>query len=102
VADVAIQKSTREGFGLVVSETLWKGTAMVAGRAGGIPKQLQDGVGGYLADSTEQFAARVTELLENPLAAERMGAAGMERVCERFLLPRLLRDHLAALRGLLG
>jgi trehalose synthase len=102
VADVAIQKSTREGFGLVVSETLWKGTAMVAGRAGGIPQQLQDGVGGYLADSTEQFAARVSELLENPMAAEQMGAAGMERVRERFLLPRLLRDHLAALRGLLG
>ena len=102
VADVAIQKSTREGFGLVVSETLWKGTAMVAGRAGGIPQQLQDGVGGFLADTAEQFAQRVAELLENPLAAERMGTAGAERVRERFLLPRLLRDHLAALQGLLA
>ncbi len=102
VADVAIQKSTREGFGLVVSETLWKGTAMVAGRAGGIPQQLQDGVGGYLAESAEEFASRVTELLEDPLRAEEMGAAGAERVRERFLLPRLLRDHLSLLRGLVG
>jgi len=102
VADVAIQKSTREGFGLVVSETLWKGTAMVAGRAGGIPEQLQDGVGGYLAASVDEFASRVTELLEDPLRAEEMGAAGARRVRERFLLPRLLRDHLAVLRGLVA
>jgi trehalose synthase len=102
VADVAIQKSTREGFGLVVSETLWKGTAMVAGRAGGIPHQLQDGVGGRLADSTEQFSQRVTELLEDPSSASQMGAAGARRVREHFLMPRLLRDHLAVLRGLLG
>ncbi len=101
VADVAIQKSTREGFGLVVSETLWKGTAMVAGRAGGIPQQLEDGVGGYLSESTEQFVSRVVELLEDPLVAEQMGAAGAQRVRERFLIPRLLRDHLAALSRVL-
>ncbi len=76
VADVAIQKSIREGFGLVVSETLWKGTAMVAGRAGGIPVQLQDGIGGYLAESVEEFAARTTELLEDPLRAGGDGRRG--------------------------
>ncbi len=102
VADVAIQKSIREGFGLVVSETLWKGTAMVAGRAGGIPEQLQDGVGGYLAESVEEFATRTVELLEDPLRAGEMGAAGAEAVRERFLLPRLLRDHLAVLGELVG
>jgi len=102
VADVAIQKSIREGFGLVVSETLWKGTAMVAGRAGGIPAQLEDGTAGYLAESAEDFASRVTELLQNPIRAEEMGAAGAERVRQRFLLPRLLRDHLAVLRGLVA
>jgi trehalose synthase len=101
VADVAIQKSIREGFGLVVSETLWKGTAMVAGRAGGIPEQLQDGVGGFLAESVEEFAARLTELLEDPLRAGEIGAAGAEAVRERFLLPRLLRDHLAVLSELI-
>lgn len=102
VADVAIQKSIREGFGLVVSETLWKGTAMVAGRAGGIPEQLRDGVGGYLAGSVEEFASRTAELLEDPLRAEGMGAGGAETVRERFLLPRLLRDHLAVLRDLVA
>ena len=56
LAQVVIQKSLREGFGLVVSESLWKGTPVVAGRAGGIPLQLQDGVGGFLVDSVEECA----------------------------------------------
>jgi trehalose synthase len=102
VADVAIQKSTREGFGLVVAETLWKGTAMVAGRAGGIPVQLEDGVGGYLAGSVDEFAERTAELLEDPVGARTVGAAGAERVRQRFLLPRLLRDHLSVLRRVAG
>jgi trehalose synthase len=102
VADVAMQKSIREGFGLVVSETLWKGTAVVAGRAGGIPTQLEDGVDGYLAESLDDFSDRVIELLEDPLRAAEMGAAGAERVRDRFLLPRLVRDHIALLRGLFG
>lgn len=100
VADVAIQKSTREGFGLIVSETLWKGTPMVAGRAGGIPIQLQDGVSGYLAESVEEFAERVTVLLEDADAASQLGAAGRAAVRDAFLLPRLLRDQLRLLREL--
>ena len=102
VADVAIQKSIREGFGLVVSETLWKGTAMVAGRAGGISEQLRDGADGYLAASVEEYAARAVELLEDSLRAEEMGAAGAETVRRRFLMPRPLRDHLAVLEGLVA
>jgi trehalose synthase len=97
VADVAIQKSIREGFGLVVSETLWKGTAMVAGAAGGIPVQLEDGVSGYLATSVDEFAARTLELLEVPVRARELGAAGAVHVRRQFLLPRLLRDHLQLL-----
>ena len=100
VADVAIQKSIREGFGLIVSETQWKGTALVAGRAGGIPLQLEDGVTGRIATSTEEFAARVVELLEDPAAAQALGSAGHDRVRERFLLPRLLGDQLRLLRSL--
>jgi trehalose synthase len=100
VADVAIQKSIREGFGLIVSETQWKGTALVAGRAGGIPLQLEDGVTGRLATSIEEFAARVVELLEDPAAAQALGSAGHDHVRERFLLPRLLVDQLRLLRGL--
>ncbi|MGB2711028.1 MAG: glycosyltransferase [Conexibacter sp.] len=98
VADIAIQKSVREGFGLIVSETQWKGTALVAGRAGGIPLQLEDGVTGRFADTVDAFAARVVELLEDPASAHAMGTAGIRRVRERFLLPRLLRDQLRLLR----
>jgi trehalose synthase len=98
VADVAIQKSVREGFGLIVSETQWKGTALVAGRAGGIPLQLQDGVTGRFADTVDAFAARVIELLEDPATAHAMGTAAIRSVRERFLLPRLLRDQLRLLR----
>ena len=99
VADVVIQKSIREGFGLIVSETLWKGTAIVAGRAGGIPLQLDDGVSGLLATGTEEFTAGVCGLLEDPVTSQRMGAAGAERVREQFLLPRLLLDELELLRS---
>src|SRR5918993_1518199 len=70
LSDVVIQKSIREGFGLVVSETLWKGTPVVAGRAGGIPLQLQDGAGGILVDSTEQCAEGVLRILRDPSFAK--------------------------------
>lgn len=93
-ADVVLQKSIREGFGLVVSETLWKGTPVVAGRAGGIPLQMEEGVGGYLVDSTEQCAERVLHLFQNPDEGRALGARGRERVRERFLLPRLIADEL--------
>jgi trehalose synthase len=101
VADVVVQKSIREGFGLIVAETLWKGTPMVAGRAGGIPVQLQDGVSGYLAASSDEFAGRVVELLEDPVRGRELGAEGARVVRERFLIPRLLRDQLALFRSVL-
>ena len=94
VADVAVQKRIREGFGLVVSETLWKGTAMVAGRAGGIPSQLEDGVSGRLATTVDEFSAAVCELLKDPTRARELGAAGHRRVREEFLVTRLLHDQL--------
>lgn len=97
LADVVIQKSIREGFGLVVSETLWKRTPVVAGRAGGIPLQLEDGVSGYLVSSTEECAARTLELLVNPDLAARLATSGHEHVRRNFLLPRLLRDNLKLL-----
>ncbi len=97
VADVAVQKSIREGFGLVVSETLWKGTAMVAGRAGGIPSQLEDGVSGRLATDVPEFAAAVCDLLEQPTVARGLGATGRSRVQDGFLITRLLHDQLALL-----
>jgi trehalose synthase len=97
-ADVIIQKSLREGFGLVVSESLWKATPVVAGHAGGIPLQLQDGRGGYLVDSIEECASRTVELLDDPELRQELGHAGKELVRERFLLPRLIADELRLYR----
>ncbi len=102
LSNVVIQKSLREGFGLVVSETLWKGTPVVAGRAGGIPLQLEHGVEGFLVDSVEACAERTLWLLRHPEQGREIGARGRERVRRRFLLPRLIADELRLYRRLLA
>ncbi len=99
-ADVCMQKSTREGFGLTVTEALWKGRATIGGDVGGIPLQIEDGVSGYLVSSPEEAAARCIEILEDPELAKSLGRAGKERARERFLTPRLLRDWLEIMDGL--
>ena len=101
-SDVVVQKSVREGFGLVVSEALWKGTPVVAGRAGGIPLQMADGVGGYLVGDVEGCAEAVLHLLRDPLLARQLGHRGRERVRQHFLLPHLLLNELALLAELSG
>ncbi|MGE0823494.1 MAG: glycosyltransferase [Candidatus Binatia bacterium] len=100
LSDVIVQKSIREGFGLVVSEALWKGTPVVAGRAGGIPLQMADDVGGMLVDSVEECAAALVRLLQDPQHAKALGERGQERVREHFLLPRLLLNELSLLLDL--
>ncbi|HLM87344.1 MAG TPA: glycosyltransferase [Solirubrobacteraceae bacterium] len=100
ISEVIVQKSIREGFGLVVSESLWKGTPVVAGRAGGIPLQMPDGIGGRLVQSTEECAQAMLELLGDRELARELGRCGRERVRERFLLPRLLMDELRLLATL--
>ncbi|PXY36515.1 glycosyltransferase [Prauserella flavalba] len=97
---VMVQKSIREGFGLVVSEAMWKGTPVVAGRAGGIPLQVADDSGGLLVDSVPACADALLTLLSDPGLAAGLGAAGRERVRRHFLLPRLLLDELTLLDGL--
>jgi len=99
-SDVVIQKSIREGFGLGVSETMWKATPVVANRAGGIPLQMEGDVGGFLVDSTEECARRVLYLLENRDEARKRGQAGRERVRQRFLITRLLADEMRLLLNL--
>ncbi len=94
LSNVVIQKSTREGFGLVVSEALWKGTPVVAGRAGGIPLQMPEGIGGVLVDSVEECAEAVLHLLQHPQEAKFLGEQGREHVRRHFLMPRVLRDYL--------
>jgi len=100
MSDVVVQKSIREGFGLVVSESLWKGTPVVAGRAGGIPMQMPEGVGGVLVDSVEECANALLELLNDDQLAARLGAAGRAHVREHYLLPRLLMEELELLSTL--
>jgi trehalose synthase len=97
---LVIQKSLKEGFGLVVAEALWKGTAVVAGRAGGIPLQMADGTGGLLVDSVEECARAMTALLKDQSRAQALGASGRERVRRHFLIPRLVLDELALMRRL--
>ncbi len=93
--DVVIQKSTREGFGLTVTEAIWKGRPLIGGAVGGIPLQISDGETGFLVSSVEECAQRCLEILRDPGLGKRLGRAGKEAVRKRFLMPRLLRDWLA-------
>jgi trehalose synthase len=97
---VVVQKSLREGFGLVVAEGMWKERAVVAGNTGGIRLQIEDGVSGYLVDSVEACAGRVTDLITDGALRGEMGRAARERVRERFLTPRELEDTLRMLAAL--
>jgi len=101
LSHVVVQKSLREGFGLVVSEALWKGTPVVAGRAGGIPLQMADGVGGELVNSVAECADAITQLLQHPRQAKDTAQRGQERVREQFLLPRLLLNEVTLMSTLL-
>jgi trehalose synthase len=93
-ADVVIQKSLREGFGLTVAEGLWKSRPVIGGRAGGIVLQIRDGKDGYLVDSVEECAEHTVELLADPGKADAMGESGRERVRDNFLSTRELEDWL--------
>jgi trehalose synthase len=101
LSEVVIQKSTREGFGLTVSEALWKGRPFIGGDVGGIPLQVQDGVTGYLVDSVDACAQRVLDILGDPEAGRRLGLRGKEHVRANFLTPRYLRDYLKIFNGVL-
>ncbi|MEW6058663.1 MAG: glycosyltransferase [Actinomycetota bacterium] len=93
-AEAIVQKSIREGFGLVVAEGMWKRKPVVGGNVGGIRLQIEDGRSGYLVDSVETCARRIVELLRDADLRERLGAAGRERVRRRFLTPREVEDYL--------
>jgi len=93
-ADVVLQKSLREGFGLTVSEGLWKGRPVIGGRCGGITLQIEEGENGYLVDDVPTTAARAIDLLRDPARANAMGAAGREHVRREFLSTRELEDWL--------
>jgi trehalose synthase len=101
-SQAVVQKSIREGFGLTVTEALWKTRPVVAGRVGGIVDQIEDGQTGYLVDSVEECAAATARVLEDPARSREMALHGKEHVRRNFLTPRLLRDWLALFNGLAG
>ena len=101
-ADVVVQKSVKEGFGLVVSEALWKAKPVVAGKVGGIPMQIPAGYKRFLTDSIEDCAAKIGALLEDSETREAFGEAGRRHVRQHFLLPRLVRDDLRLMRDVLA
>ncbi|HWP63969.1 MAG TPA: glycosyltransferase [Candidatus Binatia bacterium] len=94
-SEVVLQKSIREGFGLTVSEALWKGIPVVGGRVGGIPIQIGDDRCGRLVDDVPGAAAACLELLADPALRAELGRRGHERVRRNFLSTRNLRDDLA-------
>ena len=89
-----IQKSTREGFGLTVTEAMWKAKAVIGGNVGGIRIQIEDGVSGYLVNSSEECAQQLVPLLQDPQLRTRLGDAAQASVRERFLMPRLAFEYL--------
>ena len=101
-ARVVIQKSTREGFGLVVSEALWKGRPVVAGNVGGIPLQIVNGKTGFLVNTAEECTEKLIWLLGHPREADTMGSSGVEYVRDNFLTTRYLRDYLSIFHQLSG
>jgi len=104
-ADVIVQKSIAEGFGLTVAEAMWKGKPVVASRVGGIQDQIVDGESGVLIDDPsdlEGFAAAIRRLLDDPVEAERLGVDARARVKERFLAIGRLREYVALIDSLVA
>ncbi len=94
VSEIIIQKSIKEGFGLTVTEALWKGTPVIGGDVGGIKLQIEDGVNGYLVKNVEESAEKILYLLNNPKISKKMGNEGKEKVKREFLLLQHLEKYL--------
>ncbi len=99
-SDVVLQKSLKEGFGLTVSEALWKGKPVVGGNVGGIKLQIQDGVNGYLVSNIQEATERTLYLLQHPELGKKMGEAGKQIVKEKFIVIRELEDFINLFRKL--
>jgi len=93
-AAVVLQKSLREGFGLTVTEAMWKGTAVIGGNCGGIRHQIQDGINGYLVSSVTEAAERIVRLLRDEKLRRRIGSAARDSVRDRVLMTRLAEQYL--------
>jgi trehalose synthase len=96
-ASVVLQRGLRKGFGLWVSDALWKEKPVVVGPAPGLLEQVIDGKTGLVADTNAEFEHAIGKLLSEPDLAHRLGEAGRRHVAERFLITRYLRDYLQML-----
>lgn len=90
---IIVQKSLREGFGLTVTEAMWKAAAVIGGKCGGIRVQIQDGHNGILVESPEECARKIVQLLRNPKQRTELGEKAKESVRKEFLMPRLMHDY---------
>jgi len=97
---IVLQKSLREGFGLTVTEALWKKKPVIGGDVGGIRLQVLNGITGYLVHSPEGAALRALQLLAEPELRRRMGENGYQHVKQNFLLTRDVKDHLLVVMAL--
>jgi trehalose synthase len=103
-SSVIIQKSIKEGFCLAVTEALWKGTPVVASNVGGLPAQIEHGKNGFLLqpEDVEGFADTIVHILKNPEEAKDLGEKAKETVRQKFLITRLLSDHLDMLNAIIN
>ncbi|MBN1366685.1 MAG: glycosyltransferase [Dehalococcoidales bacterium] len=101
-ADVIIQPSTREGFGLVITEALWKGKPVIADEVGAIPLQIREGDTGFFYRSPREAAQTLSYLLDKPDAAKVIGESGKQYVAEHFLMPDRIADWLMAIDMLIN
>ena len=93
-ADVVVQNSVKEGFGLTVAEAMWKGKAVVGGPASGIQRQISNGKNGFIARGPEELAKKIIFLLGHSESRKKIGKAARQSVLKKFLFPRFVLDHL--------
>ncbi len=93
-AAVVLQKSIREGFGLTVTEAMWKGAAVIGGNTGGIRYQIEDGVNGFLVSSVKEASERIVQLLKDEQLRSEIGKAAKQSVRKNFLLTRYMEQYL--------
>lgn len=99
---IIIQKSIKEGFGLTVTEGMWKGKPVIGGRTGGIKYQILDGETGFLVSSVSEAAEKILYLIKNPQIRKSMGERAKEHVKRNFLVTRHVKDYLKVLNMLIN
>lgn len=102
VSDIILQKSVREGFGLTVTEAMWKKAVVIGGNVGGIKLQIEDGKNGFLVNSPKEAAEKIVYLLQNPKLKEEISQAAHESVKDKFLMPHNILNYLNLFSHLLG